>query len=166
MAHRRFGAFYARSFERRPWLTLAVANASLGALSDILAQGFERVSSKRPQPAAELSTLDSLKEKAQRVESKAEDTVRASVGKQAAGKISIDGHGVAGANTVVVQTWDVARTARFFAFGTLMAPLLAEWNKFIEFRFPLKSAGAAASNVGKVSLKALGKRVAVDQILL
>jgi hypothetical protein len=88
-----------------------------------------------------------------------------------------------------------------------MAPLLAEWNKFIEYRFPLRTvgattsagAGAAAggsavstgaqaaakgsmaagvaagaaggaaksmSSVGKVSLVALGKRVAFDQILL
>ncbi|PWN88285.1 hypothetical protein FA10DRAFT_268488 [Acaromyces ingoldii] len=132
MAHRRFGAFYARSFERRPWLTLAVANASLGALSDVLAQTFERFSPSRPQ-----STLDTLKDK---VEGREAHTQRAS------------------------QGWDVARTSRFFAFGAFMAPLLAEWNRFIEYRFPLKPAGAAAA-VGKVSLRALGKRVAVDQIL-
>lgn len=54
--------------------------------------------------------------------------------------------------------WDVARSGRFLAFGVGMAPLLAEWNFFIERRFPLRT------QLGKVSLAALGRRVAVDQI--
>lgn len=56
--------------------------------------------------------------------------------------------------------WDVARSGRFLAFGVGMAPLLAEWNQFIETRFPLRT------QLGRVSLAALGRRVAVDQIAL
>ena len=56
--------------------------------------------------------------------------------------------------------WDVARSGRFLAFGVGMAPLLAEWNQFIETRFPLRT------QLGRVNLAALGRRVAVDQIAL
>lgn len=129
MAHRRFGAFYARSFERRPWLTLAIANGTLGALADTLAQTLERYNGKQAKH-------DSSKEKViQKIEG-AQDQ------------------------------WDLARTSRFFAFGVGMAPILAEWNKWIEHRFPLRSSIGAVTGAGKVSLAALGKRVAVDQIAL
>lgn len=128
MAHRRFGAFYARSFERRPWLTLAIANGTLGALADTLAQTLEKYNGK--QAKATIPT------------SKDEITQKIQQGNR--------------------NEWDLARTSRFFAFGVGMAPLLAEWNKWIEHRFPLRSSIGA----GKVSLAALGKRVAVDQIAL
>lgn len=42
MAGRAFSAFYARNFERRPWITLAVTNGSLGVVADSLAQAFEK----------------------------------------------------------------------------------------------------------------------------
>lgn len=58
----------------------------------------------------------------------------------------------------VGQPWDWARSGRFLAFGVGMAPLLAEWNRWIEFRFPLRSIH------GHVQLGALLRRVAVDQI--
>ncbi|WFD34736.1 hypothetical protein MCUN1_001580 [Malassezia cuniculi] len=54
--------------------------------------------------------------------------------------------------------WDAARSGRFLVFGVGMAPLLAEWNQFIETRFPLRT------QLGRVSLGALARRVAVDQI--
>ncbi|PWN18689.1 hypothetical protein BCV69DRAFT_235743, partial [Microstroma glucosiphilum] len=74
------------------------------------------------------------------------------------------------ADTREAWKWDWSRTGRFAFFGVGMAPLLAEWNKFIEYRFPLRTVGAApaagaAAAGGKVSLVALGKRVAFDQIL-
>ncbi|CEL58309.1 Protein sym1 OS=Schizosaccharomyces pombe (strain 972 / ATCC 24843) GN=sym1 PE=3 SV=1 [Rhizoctonia solani AG-1 IB] len=56
--------------------------------------------------------------------------------------------------------YDPARTLRFFAFGTVMGPLIGRWNVFLENRFPLRSIG------GKVSMAALGKRVAADQIVM
>lgn len=82
--------------------------------------------------------------------------------------------------------YDPSRGARFLAFGAGMAPLLAEWNKFIELKFPLRSVGtalpvsaaalsgggkaalaataaAAAKSATKVSALALVKRVVVDQ---
>lgn len=63
--------------------------------------------------------------------------------------------------------WDWARSGRFATFGVVMAPVLAEWNKFIEYRFPLRAATSsnAAAAAGRVSLLALGKRVAFDQAL-
>ncbi|KAK0551317.1 hypothetical protein OC861_002409 [Tilletia horrida] len=168
-AGRGFSAFYARSFQRHPYITLAVANGALGVVADTLAQGFEKFNAKKV-PAK-------------------------------------DG-----------QAWDFARSARFLTFGVGMAPILAEWNHFIEHRFPLRASSAAAvtpssstgktvgqqsataarafakltgsgaaadvladkaklvgdrlaassvagkiANAGKVSLLALGKRVAIDQ---
>jgi protein Mpv17 len=80
----------------------------------------------------------------------------------------------------VAPGYDALRGMRFLAFGAAMAPLLAEWNRFIELRFPLRSAAPAlpshvelrgvgegvAKEVaaqGRVSLRALAKRVVVDQ---
>ncbi|UZJ56929.1 hypothetical protein CBS101457_006249 [Exobasidium rhododendri] len=136
MAHRRFGAFYARSFERRPWVTLAVANGTLGAIADTLAQTLERY--QRPSTATKIITehLDSAKTALTGTESSPSSV-----------------------------PWDVARTGRFFAFGVMMAPLLAQWNNFIEFRFPLRgSVGSGVGSVAKVSMTALAKRVSVDQL--
>ncbi|KAN0065875.1 hypothetical protein ACQY0O_001006 [Thecaphora frezii] len=64
-------------------------------------------------------------------------------------------------------SWDWARNARFLVFNASVAPLMAEWNRFLEFRFPLRPAlvGSAAKEAGKVSAKALAKRVAFDQIV-
>lgn len=54
--------------------------------------------------------------------------------------------------------WDAARTGRFLVFGAGMAPLLAEWNQFVEHRFPIKSAA------GTMVWSGLLRRVLVDQI--
>lgn len=154
MAGRAFSAFYARSFEQHPWITLGVANASLGVLADVIAQGFETVNKRRSQEISS-TTISDKKKKGEELASRNENA-----------------------------GYDPVRSARFFVFGAGMAPILAEWNKFIEHRFPLKStsvastgAAAAASSArtavkhaavaaGKTSLKAWAKRVAVDQIAL
>ncbi|KAH8100538.1 hypothetical protein BXZ70DRAFT_1008036 [Cristinia sonorae] len=60
--------------------------------------------------------------------------------------------------------FDFLRTARFFAFGFAMGPLIGRWNFFLERNFPLRSVGANQS--GKVSVKALSKRVAADQLIM
>ncbi|THV05978.1 hypothetical protein K435DRAFT_744166 [Dendrothele bispora CBS 962.96] len=57
--------------------------------------------------------------------------------------------------------FDVARTLRFFVYGFAISPFLGRWNAFLERRFPLRS----ISN-GKVSAKALTKRVACDQLIM
>ncbi|KAF8599282.1 hypothetical protein BDV93DRAFT_526229 [Ceratobasidium sp. AG-I] len=56
--------------------------------------------------------------------------------------------------------YDPVRTLRFFAFGTTMGPIIGRWNVFLEKAFPLRSVG------GKVSMPALAKRVAADQIVM
>ncbi|PKI82799.1 hypothetical protein MVES1_003535 [Malassezia vespertilionis] len=56
------------------------------------------------------------------------------------------------------QRWDLHRSARFLAFGTGMAPLLAEWNKFIEHGFPIKN------KRGAVVASGLARRVLMDQL--
>ena len=58
----------------------------------------------------------------------------------------------------IVSEWDVARSGRFLAFGTAMAPLLAEWNHFIEHSFRIKSPS------GKMLWGGLMRRVLVDQL--
>lgn len=121
--YHRFGAFYSSSFSRRPWLTLAVANGTLGVIADGLAQTLDR----REQPPPPKTTTDTAS---------------------------------------TAQSWDFARSGRFLTFGVVMAPLLAEWNKFIEYRFPLRPAAGTPASLGKVSMVALAKRVAFDQVLL
>ncbi|EPQ31022.1 uncharacterized protein PFL1_01211 [Pseudozyma flocculosa PF-1] len=144
-----FSAFYARNFERRPWVTLAVTNGILGVVADSVAQSLELVSRRQ-----KLQDSQSGKQVELRRELEAQ---RGETGAGAGG-----------------GGWDFARNGRFLAFNVGMAPILAEWNRFIEHRFPLRvpAAGAVAGQVGeavksagRVSAKALVKRVATDQIL-
>ena len=132
-----FGAFYTRNFERRPWVTLAVTNGILGVLADGAAQSLERISAAQSRQEA--------------------SDVTAKSGSSPISEIATE------------SGWDFSRSGRFLAFNVGMAPLLAEWNKFLEFRFPLRTATAGAglaAGLGKVSLRALGSRVATDQVLL
>jgi len=59
--------------------------------------------------------------------------------------------------------FDPVRTLRFFVFGASISPLLGRWNSFLERQFPLRARGIGH---GKVSLKALSKRVAADQTVM
>lgn len=138
-----FSSFYGRNFERRPWVTLAVTNGVLGVVADGAAQTLERISTA--QSRQEHFESHSTQEKISQT--------------------------ISGAGGEKASAWDWSRSGRFLAFGVGMAPLLAEWNKFLEFRFPLRSAAGAAGAaagaagaIGKVSLKALGSRVAMDQL--
>ncbi|KAE8209963.1 hypothetical protein CF327_g6113 [Tilletia walkeri] len=120
-AGRRFGAFYARSFEKHPYITLAAANGTLGVIADTLAQGFERFN------ASDKTHSSKVPEEVKKSE----------------------------------EGWDFARSARFLTFGIGMAPLLAEWNHFIEHRFPLRiSSSAATSASASASASAVGARSA------
>lgn len=144
MSYRRaFSAFYGRNFERRPWVTLAVTNGLLGVIADGAAQTLERIS-QRQSAQDQLAVTESLPPS----QPSTETTAPAAVSKE----------------------WDWSRSSRFLVFNVGMAPLLAEWNRFLEFRFPLRGAttavAGAAATAGKVSLQALGKRLAMDQILL
>ncbi|KAJ7169660.1 hypothetical protein C8R46DRAFT_1089559 [Mycena filopes] len=58
--------------------------------------------------------------------------------------------------------YDPTRTLRFFVFGASISPFIGRWNVFLERQFPLR----ALTGSGKVSLKALSKRVAADQIVM
>ncbi|KAI0724326.1 hypothetical protein C8T65DRAFT_563362 [Cerioporus squamosus] len=58
--------------------------------------------------------------------------------------------------------YDIPRTMRFFAFGFGMGPVIGRWNFFLEHHFPLRSIGGS----GKVSLRALARRVGADQLLM
>ncbi|GAC97611.1 integral membrane protein [Pseudozyma hubeiensis SY62] len=134
---------YARNFERRPWLTLAVTNGALGVIADGAAQTLERIS---------------------QAQSRQQELERQ-------GRTASD----ASADSSQAKGWDLARSGRFMAFNVGMAPLLAEWNRFLEFRFPLRSSSAgtgaasavasAASAAGKVSFRALGNRLLMDQLV-
>ncbi|KAI0042677.1 hypothetical protein FA95DRAFT_1525175 [Auriscalpium vulgare] len=56
--------------------------------------------------------------------------------------------------------YDLTRTLRFFVFGAGMSPLIGRWNRFLEIKFPLRRVS------GKVSMAALSKRVACDQLFM
>jgi len=58
--------------------------------------------------------------------------------------------------------YDPARTFRFFLYGVGITPFIGRWNKFLEHQFPLRP----ATSSGKVSIKALSKRVACDQLIM
>ncbi|KAJ7275262.1 hypothetical protein B0H12DRAFT_1086469 [Mycena haematopus] len=60
------------------------------------------------------------------------------------------------------KSYDPLRTLRFFVFGASISPFLGRWNTFLERQFPLR----ALNGNGKVSPKALAKRVAADQIVM
>ncbi|KIS69040.1 uncharacterized protein UMAG_03019 [Mycosarcoma maydis] len=140
-----FSAFYARNFERRPWVTLAVTNGTLGVIADGVAQSLERISQAQ-------SRQQQLEQEGRT------DTATSQV------------------SQADVSGWDWSRSGRFLAFNVGMAPLLAEWNKFLEFKFPLRSsalatgaaaaaAASTASSMSKVSLRALANRLVMDQVL-
>jgi len=59
--------------------------------------------------------------------------------------------------------YDLARTFRFFCFGFGLGPFIGKWNLFLERRFPLRT---VAGSAGKVSARALSKRVAMDQLVM
>lgn len=54
--------------------------------------------------------------------------------------------------------WDFARSSRFLIFGSAIAPLLAEWNHFIEHKFRIRGAS------GSLIWSGLMRRVMTDQI--
>lgn len=52
-----------------------------------------------------------------------------------------------------------------------MGPILGRWNLFLEKNFPLRAvmnrtSSTGRSDTGSVSLKALGKRVLADQVVM
>ncbi|KAI0768511.1 hypothetical protein BD413DRAFT_126857 [Trametes elegans] len=61
------------------------------------------------------------------------------------------------------RPYNIPRTLRFFAFGFGMGPVIGRWNFFLEKHFPLRSLGG---NTGKVSLRALARRVGADQLFM
>ena len=58
------------------------------------------------------------------------------------------------------QPWDWHRSGRFLLFGSAMAPLLGEWNKFIEHSIPMRT------SAGKIMATGLVRRVMADQLVL
>ncbi|KDQ54727.1 hypothetical protein JAAARDRAFT_181270 [Jaapia argillacea MUCL 33604] len=65
------------------------------------------------------------------------------------------------------QPYDIARTLRFFCLGFGMGPLIGRWNIFLENRFPLRALPViGSSTIPKVSIPALTKRVAADQLFM
>ncbi|PCH33428.1 hypothetical protein WOLCODRAFT_64036 [Wolfiporia cocos MD-104 SS10] len=62
--------------------------------------------------------------------------------------------------------YDVPRTVRFFTFGVGMGPLIGRWNFFLERYLPLRFQGSGPPGSGRVSIRALSKRVAADQLIM
>ncbi|PSR71306.1 hypothetical protein PHLCEN_2v12820 [Hermanssonia centrifuga] len=128
---------YQQSFETHPYGTLALTNGALGALGDIVAQLTQNlVRNKLCFP------------RVFRAESPFQIQPR-----------RVDDHR---------PPYDILRTVRFFAFGVGMGPVIGRWNFFLERHFPLRpsSIRMPQGQQGKVSLKALGKRVAADQLIM
>ncbi|KIY51391.1 hypothetical protein FISHEDRAFT_71015 [Fistulina hepatica ATCC 64428] len=60
-----------------------------------------------------------------------------------------------------LRGYDFRRTLRFFIYGFALSPLVGRWNVLLERRFPLRKFEGS----GRVSLRALSKRVACDQLV-
>jgi protein Mpv17 len=133
---------YQHSFEHHPNYTLAITGGTLNAIGDIVAQSVQL--SVRFHRLIELMCV--LNE----IQSRLDDRE---------------------------AKYDVPRTFRFFIYGVgismyspfflrpastiaTLGPFLGRWNHFLETKFPLRSIG------GKVSLPALSKRVAADQLIM
>ncbi|KAI8968243.1 hypothetical protein BDF20DRAFT_895190 [Mycotypha africana] len=136
-----FNAFYNRCYNKRPILTLCVANGILGAISDSLAQSITLYNShhKRQQLFEEDRYLpDQLK--------KHKDLWTAS------------------------DQWDFKRTFRFAAYNFCVAPLGGKWYMFLDKFFPMPVVATAASKVlqqqaAKTANKMAIKRMITDQAL-
>jgi len=55
-------------------------------------------------------------------------------------------------------TYDIARTLRFFTFGFGMGPLIGRWNKFLDWKFPLRLTSAQSSSSSAYHARTLGAR--------
>lgn len=62
--------------------------------------------------------------------------------------------------------YDYARTLRFFCYGFTISPLLGRWNNVLERRFPLHFCVHRRPVSGKVSWKAMSKRLICDQLVM
>ncbi|KAI0374398.1 hypothetical protein BV20DRAFT_935863 [Pilatotrama ljubarskyi] len=62
--------------------------------------------------------------------------------------------------------YDIPRTLRFFAFGFGMGPVIGRWNFFLERHFPLRPVRNSPTDPGKVSIRALARRVGADQLFM
>ncbi|KAI0359173.1 hypothetical protein OH77DRAFT_1395873 [Trametes cingulata] len=62
--------------------------------------------------------------------------------------------------------YDIPRTLRFFAFGFGMGPVIGRWNFFLERNFPLRPVRTSPTDPGKVSIRALARRVGADQLFM
>lgn len=65
----------------------------------------------------------------------------------------------------------MANAYRLFIYVLGMGPIMGRWNLFLEKNFPLRAIGRGSRSAGpsgteKVDLKALGKRVLVDQTFM
>ncbi|KAL9931484.1 hypothetical protein V8E36_009649 [Tilletia maclaganii] len=178
MAGRGFAAFYARSFENHPYLTLAAANGTLGVIADTLAQGFERFNSKKkddaPGTAAQSSGWDFarsarfltfgvgmapiLAEWNHLIEHRF--PLRTSSSPTSSSAVA---SASASASTVGARSADAARTFAKLTGSSVAADVLADKAKVVGQKVASSQVGAKLASAGKVSLIALGKRVAIDQ---
>lgn len=111
----RASAFYGRSFERHPWLTLAATNGGLSVVADACAQSFELHAARKSSGLA--GTDDTASSSQDDASTIAQEPSRSAAG------------------------FDVAQSARFLGFGMFMAPPLDVWNKMLENRLPIIKGG-------------------------
>lgn len=88
---RRLTRFYTSNFERRPVITLCITNCILSTFGDACAQLIPILGAAAGAP---------------------------------------------------VPAWDLDRTLRFAMFGFSLGPLIEKWNRFLEYRFPLRPTAA------------------------
>lgn len=140
--------FYQQSFETHPYRTIAFTNGALNGFGDAVAQVAQRVV-RQSENALRIFLLKCL----------------LSSGASLMKNLIFMTLCVPSVSFVLVSDWvgEImcflwAVTNQFIPKG----PFIGRWNLFLENTFPLR----ALAGTGKVSLKALSKRVAADQLFM
>ncbi|KAG9305446.1 hypothetical protein G9A89_021164 [Geosiphon pyriformis] len=148
--------FYSTQYHSHPLITLALTNASLAALSDILAQAITilRLNNFKEQGPLMTREMDLFLPPTHET------------------FISTNPSGEAGTTTTTIA-FDIARLARFSGYGFMFAPVIHNWFSFLEKRFPMPQetmnidvkGGISAGGMSRVQMmRTVCKRTVVDQL--
>ena len=150
---------YQQSFETHPYTTLACTNGALNALGDIVAQFSQNL--------VRYLRAERLRSALTSALCRYSLTVAVTTTTTGHGTISLVLHVSLPLGSAWVSVFLPTRMCDLVSPPRLRTgPLIGRWNFFLERHFPLRAQSLRPGQPGKVSLKALGKRVAADQLFM
>ncbi|CAG8721385.1 17910_t:CDS:2, partial [Cetraspora pellucida] len=129
---------YTNSYQSRPVLTSACANAFLASISDTLAQCITLANKNKYQ-----EPISAIKPESSSITAKSVQKIH---------EASVNNRG-----------FDYIRTLRFSSYGFLVAPVVHTWFSFLDKRLPLPQI-KISKNLMASQMSTVIKRVTVDQI--